>query len=94
MVLGDVEETVTTTEQDEETMETIIKVSCLATQPCGLGFVLFWSPRFPSIFAAMAMACAAYVLMSWLGQKTKRTMEMLFVRGDTVILVSPPLRTG
>ena len=27
-------------------------------------------------------------------QKTKRTMEMLFVRGDTVILVSPPLRTG
>ncbi len=26
MVLGDVEETITTTEQDEETMETIIKV--------------------------------------------------------------------
>lgn len=24
----------------------------------------------------------------------KRTMEMLFVRGDVVILVSPPLRTG
>ena len=30
MVLGDVEETVTTTEQDEETMETIIKVWLLS----------------------------------------------------------------
>jgi len=25
---------------------------------------------------------------------TKRKMPMLFVRGDVVILVSPPLRTG
>jgi U6 snRNA-associated Sm-like protein LSm3 len=24
----------------------------------------------------------------------KRTLEMLFVRGDGVILVSPPVRTG
>lgn len=27
-------------------------------------------------------------------QTSKRTMEMLFVRGDGVILVSPPLRTA
>jgi|TARA_B100000524_G_scaffold348435_1_gene252982 U6 snRNA-associated Sm-like protein LSm3 len=51
MVLGDVEETVTTVEMDEETMEEIIKTS-------------------------------------------KRQIDMLFVRGDGVILISPPLRTS
>ena len=50
MVLGDVEESVTTIEVDEETEEEMTKV-------------------------------------------TKRSMEMLFVRGDVVILVSPPVRT-
>jgi U6 snRNA-associated Sm-like protein LSm3 len=51
MVLGDVQETFTTTEVDEETYEEIIKT------------------------------------------KT-RTIPMLFVRGDGVILVNPPLRTS
>ena len=51
MVLGEVEETVTTIEVDEETYEEIIKTS-------------------------------------------KRQIDMLFVRGDGVILISPPLRTG
>ena len=51
MVLGDVEETVTTVEMDEETYEEIIKTS-------------------------------------------KRSIDMLFVRGDGVILISPPLRTA
>ncbi|KAJ1429840.1 U6 snRNA-associated Sm-like protein LSm3 [Ochromonadaceae sp. CCMP2298] len=51
MVLGDVEESVTTREIDEETEEEIVKTS-------------------------------------------KRSVEMLFVRGDIVILVSPPLRTS
>merc|ERR1712166_1704181 len=51
MVLGDVEETVTTVEMDEETYEEIIKTS-------------------------------------------KRQFDMLFVRGDGVILISPPLRTN
>jgi U6 snRNA-associated Sm-like protein LSm3 len=50
MVLGDVEETVTTTEVDEETDEEIVK-------------------------------------------KATRQVGMLFVRGDTVVLLSPPLRT-
>ena len=50
MVLGDVEESVTTVEVDEDTDEEITKTS-------------------------------------------KRNIEMLFVRGDVVILVSPPLRT-
>lgn len=49
MVLGDVEEIVTTMEIDEETYEELIKT-------------------------------------------TKRTVPMLFVRGDGVILISPPLR--
>lgn len=51
MVLGDVEETVTTHEIDEETDEEIVK-------------------------------------------KATRSVGMLFVRGDVVVLVSPPLRTG
>ena len=50
MVLGEVEEVVTSVEMDEETEEEIIKTS-------------------------------------------KRQIEMLFVRGDSVILISPPLRT-
>ena len=50
LVLGDVEEVVTSVEVDEETFEEIIKTS-------------------------------------------KRQIEMLFVRGDGVILISPPLRT-
>jgi U6 snRNA-associated Sm-like protein LSm3 len=49
-VLGAVEETVTTTEVDEETDEVIVR-------------------------------------------KSVREVDMLFVRGDLVILVSPPLRT-
>ena len=51
MVLGDVEELVTSVEVDEETYEEIIKTS-------------------------------------------KRQIDMLFVRGDGVILISPPLRTS
>jgi U6 snRNA-associated Sm-like protein LSm3 len=50
MILGEVEETVTTTEIDEETDEEIVK-------------------------------------------KATRKVGMLFVRGDIVVLVSPPLRT-
>jgi U6 snRNA-associated Sm-like protein LSm3 len=49
MILGDVEETVTTVEIDEETYEEVYRT-------------------------------------------TKRNIPMLFVRGDGVILVSPPIR--
>ncbi|XP_008319052.3 U6 snRNA-associated Sm-like protein LSm3 [Cynoglossus semilaevis] len=51
MILGDVEETVTTVEIDEETYEELYK-------------------------------------------STKRNIPMLFVRGDGVVLVAPPLRVG
>jgi U6 snRNA-associated Sm-like protein LSm3 len=51
MVLGDVEETITSVEIDEDTDEQLIKT-------------------------------------------TKRDIGMLFVRGDGVVLVSPPVRTS
>jgi len=51
MVLGEVEETLTQTEVNEETFEEIVKT-------------------------------------------TKRNIDLLFVRGDSVILISPPLRTA
>mmetsp|Transcript_43531 Transcript_43531/g.92556 ORF Transcript_43531/g.92556 Transcript_43531/m.92556 type:complete len:90 (+) Transcript_43531:60-329(+) len=51
MVLSEVEETITTTEEDEETGEEIVN-------------------------------------------KKTRSVGMLFVRGDIVVLVSPPLRTS
>ncbi|PXF41510.1 U6 snRNA-associated Sm-like protein LSm3 [Gracilariopsis chorda] len=51
MILGDVEETITTTDVDPETFEELLKTS-------------------------------------------KRHIPMLFVRGDCVILISPPLRTS
>lgn len=50
MILGDVEETVTTIEIDEETYEEVYR-------------------------------------------STKRNIPMLYVRGDSVILVSPPSRS-
>lgn len=50
MILGDVEETITASEVDEETFEEIVRTS-------------------------------------------KRQIPMLFVRGDCVVLISPPLRT-
>lgn len=50
MILGDVEETVTTTDVDEETFEEIVRTQ-------------------------------------------KRTLPFLFIRGDGVVLISPPLRT-
>lgn len=38
------------------------------------------------------MLCVLYKLISL--QSTKRNIPMLFVRGDGVILISPPLRPG
>ncbi|KAJ9511733.1 hypothetical protein QJQ45_022580 [Haematococcus lacustris] len=63
MILGDVEETITTVEIDDETYEEIIKVS---SSPVRIGVPI---------------------------DTQKRTIGFLFVRGDMVILVSPPLRT-
>ncbi|GJN14520.1 hypothetical protein PR202_gb01359 [Eleusine coracana subsp. coracana] len=66
MILGDVEEVVTTVEIDDETYEEIVRI-CYADE-------------------------STLPLCSF--QTSKRTIPFLFVRGDGVILVSPPLRTA
>ena len=70
MILGDVEETITTVELDEETFEEIYKVQ---------HNVIFHFNNYLFFFFL---------------QSTKRSIAMLFVRGDGVILVSPPIRGG
>lgn len=67
MVLGDVEETVTTVETAEETQEEIIKV----------------------LYISFNDLCVVLIQH----QTNRRKIELLFVRGDGVILISPPLRT-
>eukprot|EP00887_Chlorella_sp_A99_P000550 scaffold17.g550.t1 len=76
MILGDVEETVTTVEIDEETFEEIIKAG--GRRRCweaGGGARLRRGSK--------AWGCAT----------NKRMVPYLFVRGDGVILISPPLRS-
>ncbi|KAK1276007.1 hypothetical protein QJS04_geneDACA011044 [Acorus gramineus] len=64
MILGDVEEIITTVEIDDETYEEIVR------EDVKNGFVALGNGT------------------------TKRNVPFLFVRGDGVILVSPPLRTA
>ena len=79
MVLGEVEESVTSREIDEETEEEIVKVS-------------FWLSLFVCPLSASHLTHIAGLFHH--PQTSKRNIEMLFVRGDIVILVSPPLRTS
>ena len=77
MILGEVEETITTIEIDDETYEEIIKV-CFA-------------------FKCVLAVCVvdAFILSERMCdhlQTNKRVVPFLFVRGDCVILISPPLR--
>lgn len=67
MVLGDVEETVTTVDVDDETYEEIVRVRRKRAR----------------------LLCSAHAP----AQTTKRTVAFLYVRGDGVILVSPPIRS-
>ena len=75
MILGDVEETVTSVEIDEETYEEVYKVRKLDK--------------------ARPLWCQDWPLKNGdLFQPTKRSIPMLFVRGDGVILVSPLTRNN
>ena len=76
MVLGDVEETITTIEIDPQTLEELIKVR-LASRT-------LIKHAFRSIIYRLCRIV----------QTSKRSLDLLFVRGDAVILVSPPPRTG
>lgn len=73
MILGEVEETVTSIEIDEETYEELYKVIILLNNIYLVNklnfFLIFFQP-------------------------TKRSIPMLFVRGDGVILVSPLIRNN
>ena len=75
MILGDVEETVTSVEIDDETYDEIIKVRRHVT-----------APRVRAPRAGLGSRGAPR-------QTTKRQVPFLYVRGDGVILVSPPLRS-
>lgn len=97
MILGEVEETITTVEYDEDTYEEHVKVSDTSA-------VCRPPPRASCCSRAedsgeralVAVDRVVRVLDNWCvwEQMTKRPIEMLYVRGDGVILVSPPLRTS
>ena len=73
MILGDVEETITSIEIDDETYEEIVKARYLLDKhPC---------------------CCSSSANHLNVLQTNKRMVPYLFVRGDGVILVSPPLRS-
>ena len=95
MILGDAEETITTVEIDDETYEEIIKVG----RPWGArvrlarrgqreqqhpSSLVRWQTKLPP------PRCAR--LPAGRPQTQKRQLPYVFVRGDGVILISPPLR--
>ena len=89
MILGEVEETITTVEIDDETYEEIIKVSDLLFMDtmCQVHAPEEMEEKaaFPTFQALLSFAACAM-------QTNKRVVPFLFVRGDGVILISPPLR--
>ena len=105
MILGEVEETITTVEYDEDTYEEHVKVRIPSFQDCQLAVPRpQWllaravlppcgsEPR--AFYSDSGRACCCNEPDHLLLQMTKRAVEMLYVRGDGVILVSPPLRTS
>lgn len=82
MILGDVEETVTTVEIDEETYEELYKVKGLFLPGTTTLDLTLWS------------VSGWFSYLAFVFQSTKRNIPMLFVRGDGVVLVAPPLRVG
>ena len=113
MILGDVEETITTVEIDDETYEEIIKVRAAPSgiEPSTAGTPRRGSRPVPRTagtrFSSPTTRAFAVCVSSPrdrrrdppspyprpFPQTTKRAVRFLFVRGDAVTLVSPPLRT-
>lgn len=101
MILGDVEETVTSVEIDEETYEEVYKViySFLVVsaeylkvlQDSALQCIGLLATLLSGVSSYTLVIIALYIKASlFCYQSTKRSIPMLFVRGDGVILVSPP----
>ena len=124
MILGDVEEVITTVEVDDETYEEIMKVRAVYLRAVTTSRFLrsrsrrrgrstwrvlldastdrdrfrFFRPRFRvRVFAKSREDArrtdARFPPFHSRRQQTKRAVKYLFVRGDAVTLVSPPLRT-
>ena len=101
MILGEVEETITTVEVDDETYEEIIKVRCCIhraeclparfTMRNALHIIMLISCQHQASSIPGPMGHRRKGVSSHV-QTTKRAVPFLFVRGDGVILVSPPLR--
>ena len=116
MILGDVEEVITTVEVDDETYEEIMKVRPATVREratrgprpprsprvrphhirpdprrrlARLGFISSSSTLDPGPRTRRSPSLS----LSSRAQQTKRAVKYLFVRGDAVTLVSPPLRT-
>jgi U6 snRNA-associated Sm-like protein LSm3 len=87
MILGDVEETITTVDIDDETYEEIIKVR----RPRVGRALLSEQPHRPAQRFSLPPPPSPHTNKQ--KQTSKRTLSFLFVRGDGVILVSPPLRS-
>jgi small nuclear ribonucleoprotein (snRNP)-like protein len=131
MILGEVEETITTVEYDEDTYEEHVKVSstlhihahhthnvCVCVCVCARARVYTYkdahalertcNTRFQTLYTHTHTQARVFILkqphtrfpilklmlVNVIEQLTKRVIEMLYVRGDGVILVSPPLRTS
>ena len=107
MILGEVEETITTIEIDDETYEEIIKVNSLLHMAinCLLMYlhtipnphIRCVSPHMclsgkPRCYHALSLLCIPWSEHGFALQTNKRVVPFLFVRGDGVILISPPLR--
>ena len=104
MILGEVEETITTVEIDDETYEEIIKVFGGSAGACRAGcrsgrLQTSAMPGFAALaidlllqplHTAYARELACHVVHM---QTQRRSVPFLFVRGDGVILVWPPLRS-
>ncbi|KAL0825982.1 hypothetical protein Bca101_049659 [Brassica carinata] len=85
MILGDVEEVITTVEIDDETYEEIVRECLLAVTS---------THKFQVNESVYYIYSTALIerLLTKIESTTKRNIQFLFVRGDGVILVSPPLR--
>eukprot|EP00850_Spirogloea_muscicola_P019231 SM000186S04149 [mRNA] locus=s186:120812:121930:- [translate_table: standard] len=101
MILGDADEAVTTVEIDDETYEEIVKVALgLGTPAKVTQYLKAIEGDFEAGGGLNYLSRALYRIsglllsgMSGRFQTSKRKVPFLFVRGDGVILVSPPLRT-
>ena len=87
MILADVEETVAIVDIDEATSQPTIRVRMAAPRPCQRHDTLLLRI---SAWPSSASEPRLRLLSADVLQTVKRTLDVLFVRGDGVVLLSPP----